>query len=74
MKRKFSEWLNGKEGFFSVFRKERRDTLINLGLILVLGSSVSLLMTLYLDRIPQRLVAGSIAGKDINRMAIRAGG
>ncbi|MBI4411183.1 MAG: HDIG domain-containing protein [Deltaproteobacteria bacterium] len=65
MKKQAGKWLNGKEGFFSLLRKERRDTLINLGLILVLGSSVSLLMTLYLDRIPQRLVVGSIAGKDI---------
>lgn len=44
---------------------ERRDQAFNVLLILVLGFSLTLLMTLYLSPIPQGITAGSLALKDI---------
>ncbi|MBI2340768.1 MAG: HDIG domain-containing protein [Deltaproteobacteria bacterium] len=57
MKEKAAAWLTGN--------KDRREAALNVCLVLVLGSSVTFLMTLYLDRIPQQLTVGSIAAKDI---------
>ena len=70
-KKKPAAELEKREGgiyyrFFHLFStRERRDQVFNVLLILVLGFSLTLLMTLYLNPIPQGITVGSLALKDI---------
>lgn len=65
MKKKIKEFFDKKKLRETFLRKDRLESALNNSLIIVLGLSITLLMTLYIDAIPKKLDVGSVATKDI---------
>lgn len=60
-----SKNLESPEKRLSFWQKEKGETIINISLIIFLSVSITFLMTLYIDKLPQRLSVGSISTKNL---------
>lgn len=55
----------GREKLFSIFNGKEAARAWDIGMILVLGLSISVLLTLFYDRLPRQIDLGAVATQDI---------